>query len=207
MISLKQDLRVENDDVEDIVRALHAQDICQKDEIENLEKVIQELRDQLDASNEENESLNKHISSLRAEDESLNRKIAYLDETLQELRNVFSTSQNAVDQLKEKIKSIRAEFDPEDENSAQIIAKLEKTVQGLQDQLSATESALRLHEKKHECETMYAQGRVYDASRCILDITETMSEELKQNRLLIDWVEEFMERCVSSIRMIGGVMP
>jgi hypothetical protein len=96
---------------------------------------------------------------------------------------------------------------------ARKIPNLEQTVQGLQ-------CTVRVHEKKHQCETMFANGRIYDAAQYLLDIIDIMNEELKHNELIANWLEGdslshfvgmsihsllsgFRNKCLSRLRVIG----
>jgi hypothetical protein len=62
------------------------------------------------------------------------------------------------------------------------IGDLEQTVQGLQ-------CTLHVYEQKHECESLFACGRVYDAAQHLLEIINTMSEDLQHNQLIKNWLE------------------
>ena len=47
---------------------------------------------------------------------------------------------------------------------------------------------LHVHEQKHQCETLYADGRTVDAAVSLLEITNTMSEEVRANKLIMLWL-------------------
>jgi hydrogenase maturation factor HypF (carbamoyltransferase family) len=72
---------------------------------------------------------------------------------------------------------------------------LEKTVQGLHAQLADSQHKannlahiLRAHERKHQCEALYAEGRIIDAAESLLEIANAVSEDMKANKLLMDWL-------------------
>ena len=45
-----------------------------------------------------------------------------------------------------------------------------------------------MHEQKHQCEALYADGRTVDAAVSLLELTNTMSEEVRANGLIMDWL-------------------
>jgi len=67
---------------------------------------------------------------------------------------------------------------------------------------------------------LYAHGHIYDAAQRLLEITSAMTENLKQNKLIVDRLKgqffqhiigeyvqslpsEFMDKCVSELRTMG----
>lgn len=48
---------------------------------------------------------------------------------------------------------------------------------------------LRVQVKKHECETLFAHVRIYDAVKYLLEIGVVMTEHMKQNKTITDWLE------------------
>ncbi|KAH0831375.1 hypothetical protein J3R83DRAFT_14038 [Lanmaoa asiatica] len=107
------------------------------------------------------------------------------------------------------------------------IARLEQTVQQLRTQHANSQHRadslsriLRAHEQKHQCETLYAEGRIMDAALSLLEIINTVGEEVRTNNLLMDWFAsespcrglgqsvqfpplEFMNQCVSMLEQTG----
>ena len=86
---------------------------------------------------------------------------------------------------------------------------LERTVQELHNQLATlrvhllTESQLKAdslirinhaHEQKHRCESLYAQGRIYDAAESLLEIANDMNEDIR-DKLIFDWFAGEFRRC------------
>lgn len=73
---------------------------------------------------------------------------------------------------------------------------------------------------KHQCEVLYAQGRINDAVQSLVQITNTASESVIADKLVADWLTgeslsritieyqfvspEFTHRCVSALERIGN---
>ena len=86
---------------------------------------------------------------------------------------------------------------------------LERTVQELHNQLATlrvqlTESQLKVdslirinhaHEQKHRCEFLYAQGRIYGAAESLLEIANDMNEDIRGDKLILDWFAGEFRRC------------
>ena len=54
-------------------------------------------------------------------------------------------------------------------------------------------AVLCAHEQKHQCEALYAQGRIQDAAEALLKIVDTPSEAVRTNKLIVGWVSsEFL---------------
>ena len=107
------------------------------------------------------------------------------------------------------------------------VTHLENTVQQLHVQLLDSQRTadglveiLRVHERKHHCEALYAEGRIIAAAESLLEITNGLSEEVRANKLLMDWLAgEFQcristgstqclstdstNRCTSTLELIG----
>ncbi|KAH0829008.1 hypothetical protein J3R83DRAFT_2460, partial [Lanmaoa asiatica] len=105
------------------------------------------------------------------------------------------------------------------------IDHLEKTVQHLFSQHANSEhradglvQVLCAHEQIHRCETLYAEGRIIDAAVSLLEITNTASEEVRDNKLIMDrltgespqhalWYSiqspspEFTNQCISTLEL------
>jgi len=79
----------------------------------------------------------------------------------------------------------------------------EQKVQELTKQLAASQCALRVHDLKHQCETMSARGCIYGAAQHLLEIMNTISVDVEHNELIINWLEDFRNQCVSQLRAIG----
>ncbi|KAI9566153.1 hypothetical protein HD554DRAFT_2119826 [Boletus coccyginus] len=162
--------------------------------VENLERTIQRLRNQLAESQD---SLTK---SLRAQEEILNSKIAPLEKTIQELCKELAKSQRATneqnDSLNEIIRSLRASLHSQKANSDQKIATLNQEKDTLNETINSLRADLRTrdkssstlrvqladarrkadghtrinraHEQKQQYESLYGQGRMRGAEVCLL---------------------------------------
>ncbi|KAG6370910.1 hypothetical protein JVT61DRAFT_10934 [Boletus reticuloceps] len=144
----------------------------------------------------ERADLEDTIESLRAQDERSNERIADLEKAIQELRIQLVTSQQERAHVNEIIG-----------NSNSKTTHLEKTIRELRTELSdfqqRANGLLHAHEQKHQCETLYAAGHVHDAAQTLLEITNTMTSEVRANRLIMDWLAEFTTGCISTLETTG----
>jgi hypothetical protein len=100
---------------------------------------------------------------------------------------------------------------------AQKINELELSVQEVGNRFATCECALREYDKKYECESLYADGRIYDAAQ---HIANTRAENLSHNESVDHWLKgelvhlvlqsyiqslppEFTHRCMSRLQEIG----
>ncbi|KAF8557095.1 hypothetical protein OG21DRAFT_1495015, partial [Imleria badia] len=165
-----------------------------------LEKNVKELRNELAeserAANEQMDHLCELIGSLRADLEtqrmSSNNKIAHLQQQNQELRVQLADSRHKRD------------------DTANRVAHLERINQQLRVQLAECQQKadrliriIRAHEQKHHCESLYAQGRIYDVVDTLREIANTVDEDARANKLIVDWLAEFMHRCVMMLERVG----
>lgn len=79
------------------------------------------------------------------------------------------------------------------------IAHLEQTNEELRVQLAESQhkadSVICAHEQKHQCESLYAQGRIYDAAQSLLEMQNTINESVRTNKFVVDWLSgEFRRR-------------
>ena len=97
------------------------------------------------------------------------------------------------------------------------IGHLEKTVQELRLQHADSQhkadnlvQILHVYEQRHQCEAMYAEGRIIEAAVSLLKITNTTSAEVRTNKLLMDSLagtfrchtaEEVFNFCQQSLRV------
>ena len=66
---------------------------------------------------------------------------------------------------------------------------LEETVQHLHTQhADSLAQILRAYEQKHQCETLYSEGRIIDSAVSLLEITNIMSKNLSASKLIVDWL-------------------
>ena len=47
---------------------------------------------------------------------------------------------------------------------------------------------LRAHGQEHRCEALYTQHRRIDAAESLLEIVNTVSEAVRANKLVMDWI-------------------
>lgn len=47
---------------------------------------------------------------------------------------------------------------------------------------------LHAHEQKHCCETLYDEGRVVEAARLLLEIEDSMGEEMRMDKVIKHWL-------------------
>ncbi|KAI9455061.1 hypothetical protein HD554DRAFT_2042888 [Boletus coccyginus] len=59
------------------------------------------------------------------------------------------------------------------------------------------------HEQKNQCESLYAQGRIQGAAECLLEILNTVNEDVRGNKLIMDWLAELTPRCISVLERVG----
>ncbi|KAG8214232.1 hypothetical protein J3R82DRAFT_11039 [Butyriboletus roseoflavus] len=112
-------------------------------------------------------NLEETIRSLRAQDERSSSEIARLEETVQQLRNQFSDSQRVANRKEDSLNETIKLLSVQGVNSNNKIAHLEKTVQQLRTQHADSQhrgdslvQILHIHEQKHQCEILYADGRI-----------------------------------------------
>ena len=69
---------------------------------------------------------------------------------------------------------------------------LRQTNQELRVQLAESQrranSLIRAHEQKHHCESLYTQGRLYNAAESLLEMENTISEDVRANELIVEWL-------------------
>jgi len=70
--------------------------------------------------------------------------------------------------------------------------RLEQTIQELRVQAADAQRKVdginHAHEQKHQCESLYAQGRIHGAAECLLELTNTVNEDARANKLISDWI-------------------
>jgi len=50
-------------------------------------------------------------------------------------------------------------------------------------------------EHKHQCESLFSQGRIQGAAECLLEFANTVNDDVKANKLIVDWLAgEFRRR-------------
>ena len=79
------------------------------------------------------------------------------------------------------------------------IAYLEQTIQELRVQLAESQHIQinRANEQNHQCESLYAQGRIYDAAESLLEMANTVNEDVRTDKLILDWLPgEFRRRAL-----------
>ncbi|KAG6379593.1 hypothetical protein JVT61DRAFT_10098 [Boletus reticuloceps] len=195
--------------------SLRAQQENSNNKIVDLEKTIQDLRNELAKSksvaNQHTDSLSETIRLLRAD---INAQETSSTKFIQELRDQLTTSQRVADQegnsLNATINSLRSDLCIRDKSSDTKIKRLEQVTQELRVQLSDSQNnadslirTIRAHEQKHQCESLYAQGCIYDTAKCLLEVTENVSKDLGANQLITNWLAEFTHRFVTMLERVG----
>ena len=75
------------------------------------------------------------------------------------------------------------------------ITHLEQTIQELRVQLSDAQRIIHAHEQKHQCESLYAQGSIQGAAECLLELANTVNENVRANEVIADFLTgEFRRR-------------
>ncbi|KAI9455060.1 hypothetical protein HD554DRAFT_2331645, partial [Boletus coccyginus] len=97
-----------------------------------------------------------------------------------------------------------------DESSSGPITHLEQTIQELRAQLADTQRRAdglirinRAHEQKHQCESLYAQGQIHGAAECLSGILNTVNEDVRANKFIMDWLAELTPRCITALERAG----
>ncbi|KAI9455059.1 hypothetical protein HD554DRAFT_2331643 [Boletus coccyginus] len=90
------------------------------------------------------------------------------------------------------------------------ITQLERTNQELRVQLANAQHQAdglirinRAHEQKYQCESLYTQGRIQAAAECLLEIVNTVNEDVRVNKFIMDWLAEFIPRCIMALERVG----
>jgi len=73
---------------------------------------------------------------------------------------------------------------------------LEQTNQELHIQLANTQQINYAHEQKHQCESLYAQGRIKGAVECLFELANTINEDVRlgANKVITDFVAGEFQR-------------
>ena len=45
-----------------------------------------------------------------------------------------------------------------------------------------------MHQRRYECETLYAKGHVIDAAQLLLEIRNTASDEVDADKTVVNWL-------------------
>ncbi|KAN0091542.1 hypothetical protein V8E55_005108 [Tylopilus felleus] len=142
-------------------------------------------------------------ADLHMEETSPNEQGPNLDENVQQHRLQLSDSQCTTNQEEDSISSLHALLRAREEYSKTKIASLEQTIGELRVQLAQAEQKAdlinRTHERRHQCEYLYYQGRIYDAAQSLL----AASDDVKGNTLIADWLAEFTHRCITALERLG----
>ncbi|KAI9567156.1 hypothetical protein HD554DRAFT_1030392 [Boletus coccyginus] len=120
--------------------------------------------------------------------------------TIQELRDNLAEYQRVTSQEKddfnETINSLRADLRTRDESSSTLRIQL----------ANAQRKIIRInraHEQKHTCESFYTQGRIHGAAECLLEIANTVDDDVRANQLIMDWITDFTHRCITALERVG----
>ena len=158
--------------------------------------------------------------------EELRQKLANSEHRAEGLLHALQQKQGAF--FVDSSLNILSPFYPVDVNN------LETTIQQLRIQLSDSEQiakqfsselansqlAIHAHRQKHQCEMLYADGRVVDAARSLLSITRSINDDVKSDVIIMDWLfgmfgrhfsendaqsllSGFTNKCVAALERIG----
>jgi len=122
----------------------------------------------------------------------LDSKIVHLEKTIQEQAESQRAADQEKDDLKETINSLRADLRTRDDSSSVLriqLADAQRKADGLI-------RINRAHEQRYQCESLYTQGRIHGAAECLLEFANIVNEDVKTNKLLIDWFAGECRRCV-----------
>ncbi|KAF8448832.1 WD40-repeat-containing domain protein [Boletus edulis BED1] len=113
--------------------------------------------------------------------------------------------------LEKIVQDLRNDLRAKSESSNNKIMHLEQMVQQLHDELTESErkadsliQIIRVHEQKHQCEVLYAEGHIIDAAASLLELANTISEDARANELIMNWLAEFTYRCASTLENTGN---
>ncbi|KAI9571086.1 WD40-repeat-containing domain protein [Boletus coccyginus] len=127
----------------------------------------------------------------------------YKSPSIQELLNQRAESQQARQERDSLIQSLRTQ----EESSNSKIARLEKTNQELCIQLADAQRRADginyAHEQMHQCQSLYAQGRIQGAVECLVEFANVARGDVGANKFIIDWVAEFTQRCIAALESVG----
>jgi len=122
-------------------------------------------------------------------------KITRLERTIQELRDNLSEYQRAANQekddLHETINSLRADLCTRDKSLSVVCIQLADAQRHADGLIRVN----RAHEQKHHCESLYAQGRIHLAAERLLEIVDTVNEDVRANKFIVDWLAGGFRRC------------
>ena len=77
------------------------------------------------------------------------------------------------------------------------MAHLEQTNQELQHKADSLIRINHAHEQMHQCESLYTQGRIYDAVESLREISDTVNEDTRGDKFIFDWLTgEFQRRAL-----------
>ena len=64
----------------------------------------------------------------------------------------------------------------------------------LRTELSSSRQVIRVHHQKHECEILYSDGHVVDAAETLLDITRSITDDVRSDAIIVDWLSGGLRR-------------
>jgi len=113
----------------------------------------------------------------------LDSEIARLKKTDEELRDKLAEYQRIANQekddLNETINSLRADLHTCDNSSSVLRIQLTDA----QRKADGINHAL---EQLHKCESLYAQGRIQGAAECLLELVNTVNDDVRANKFIVD---------------------
>jgi len=110
----------------------------------------------------------------------LDSKIVRLEKTTRELHQER-------DDLNETINSLRADLRTRDNSSSALriqLADAQRRADGFNHTL----------EQMHQFEFLYSQGRIQGAAECLLEAANTVDDDVRTNKLIMDWLSSELRR-------------
>ncbi|KAF8548434.1 hypothetical protein OG21DRAFT_1516295 [Imleria badia] len=204
-------------------------------DIADLEKTVQELRTKLAkserAANEQKDGLKGIIRSLRADlhtqetsssvfililarrsltillffvslpvsQHTASRMEDSVNETIDTLRDILRARDTRHKKIKQELRN------NEIASHEQINQELRVQLAECQQKADRLIRIIHAHEQKHHCESLYAQGRVYDAAESLIEITSIVNEDESADKdsFIFDWLAEFTHQCVATLERVG----
>ena len=118
----------------------------------------------------------------------LDIKIARLEKTIQEQAESQCAANQEKDIFNETIDSLRADLRTRDNGSNVLriqLADAQRKADGIN----------RALEQMHQCESLYAQGRIQDAAECLLVFANAVHEDVRANKFIINWLSGEFQHC------------
>ena len=142
----------------------------ERTKIANLEKTVQELRNQFATANQ---SLSETINSLRADLDAERQKQQSSSALIATLTCISLTSSpldSKITHPEHTVQELNVQLD-ESHHKADSLIRI-----------------IRAHEQIHQCESLYVQGCIHDAAESLLAIANATNEDPSANKTIINWL-------------------